>query len=134
MLVQAQVVPWWGTGDRQSSVPANPTPSQTQPTGRRIAGYDHKTESFHRPRVEQHAHFRKMRNQIFLFSKWTTEFGRLRLKLLVWSPIIILLWLFSGRRPRGNRFGYYTRGRTAGTRQPRSQTKASEPQFTHFTA
>src|SRR5712692_6912889 len=54
-------------GDRQSSVPANPTPSQTQPSGRRIAGYDYKTESFQRPRVEHYTHFREMRNSNFFW-------------------------------------------------------------------
>src|SRR5437879_803620 len=65
MLVQAQVVPWWGRGDRQSSVPADSTPSRASPTGRRIGGYDYKTESFQRPRAEQHAHSREMRNSNF---------------------------------------------------------------------
>src|SRR5712692_2722076 len=52
-------------GDRQSSVPADSTPSQTQPTGRRIGGYDYKTESFQRPRAEQHAHSREMKLFVF---------------------------------------------------------------------
>src|SRR5712692_10203370 len=47
-------------GDRQSSVPADSTPSQTQPTGRRIGGYDYKTESFQRPRVDLFTHPRKI--------------------------------------------------------------------------
>src|SRR5713226_2492008 len=66
MRVQAQVVPWWGTGDRQSSVPADPTPSRASPTGRRIAGYDYKTESFQRPRAEHYTRFREIRNSNFL--------------------------------------------------------------------
>src|SRR5216684_3530784 len=65
MLVQAQVVPWWGGGDRQSSVPADSTPSRASPTGRRIGGYDLQTESFQRPRAEQHTHFREIRNSNF---------------------------------------------------------------------
>src|SRR5713101_1742690 len=48
-------------GDRQSSVPADSTPSQTQPTGRRIGGYDYKTESFQRPRAEHYTRFREMK-------------------------------------------------------------------------
>src|SRR5712691_3963162 len=65
MLVQAQVVPWWGGGDRQSSVPADSTPSRASATGRRIGGYDLHTESFQRPRAEQHTHFREIRNSNF---------------------------------------------------------------------
>src|SRR6266849_6348028 len=41
------------------------TPSGAQPTGRRIGGYDYKTESFQRPRAEQRAHSREMRNSNF---------------------------------------------------------------------
>ncbi len=41
------------------------TPSRASPTGRRIGGYDYKTESFQRPRAEQHAHFREMKNSNF---------------------------------------------------------------------
>src|SRR5437899_10592804 len=53
-------------GDRQSSVSADPTPSRASPTGRRIAGYDYKTESFQRPRAESHTRFREIRNSNFL--------------------------------------------------------------------
>src|SRR5947209_15580231 len=52
-------------GDRQSSVSADSTPSQTQPTGRRIGGYDYKTESYQRPHVEHYTRFREMRNSNF---------------------------------------------------------------------
>jgi len=52
-------------GDRQSSVPADSTPSRASPTGKRIGGYDYKTESFQRPRAEQHAHSREIRNSNF---------------------------------------------------------------------
>src|SRR5712691_10038835 len=65
MLVQAQVVPWWGRGDRQNSVPADSTPSRASPTGRRIGGYDYKTESFQRPHVEHYTRFREMKNSNF---------------------------------------------------------------------
>src|SRR6266851_418161 len=41
-------------GDRQSAVPADSTPSRASPTGRRIGGYDYKTESFQRPRERLH--------------------------------------------------------------------------------
>src|SRR3989441_276007 len=54
-------------GDRQSSVPADSTPSRASPTGRRIGGYDYKTESFQRPHVEQHAHAREMKNSEFFW-------------------------------------------------------------------
>src|SRR5712691_117361 len=62
-------------GDRQSSVPADPTPSRAQPTGRRIAGYDYKTESFQRPRAEQHTHFREIRKFEFFWCPlpWGSE-------------------------------------------------------------
>src|SRR5216684_2095014 len=70
MLVQAQVVPWWGRGDRQSSVPADSTPSRASPTGRRIGGYDYKTEAIWRPRADNHTHFREMK-----FSKFPLEQG-----------------------------------------------------------
>src|SRR2546427_694692 len=52
-------------GDRQSSVPADSTPSRASPTGRRIGGYDYKTESFQRPHVEHYTRFREMRNSNF---------------------------------------------------------------------
>src|SRR5216683_1219366 len=65
MLVQAQVVPWWGTGR-----PAEFSPSGFQPVtgianGRRIGGYDYKTESFQRPHVEHYTRFREMKNPNF---------------------------------------------------------------------
>src|SRR5712692_4629633 len=65
MLVQAQVVPWWGTGRPAEFSPSGTNPSRASPTGRRIAGYDYYTESFHRPRAEQHTHFREIRNSNF---------------------------------------------------------------------
>src|SRR5713101_6965885 len=65
MLVQAQVVPWWGTGRPAEFSPSGFHPSRASPTGRRIGGYDYKTESFQRPRVEQHTHFREIRNSNF---------------------------------------------------------------------
>src|SRR5713226_6256761 len=65
MLVQARVVPWWGTGRPAEFSPSGTNPSRASPTGRRIAGYDYKTESFHRPRAEQHTHFREIRNSNF---------------------------------------------------------------------
>ncbi len=55
-------------GDRQSSVPADSTPSRASPTGRRIGGYDYKTESFQRPRAEQYTHSREMKIFFFSFS------------------------------------------------------------------
>src|SRR5712691_7200399 len=65
MLVQAQVVPWWGTGRPAELSPSGTNPSRASPTGRRIGGYDYKTESFQRPRAEQHTHFREIRNSNF---------------------------------------------------------------------
>src|SRR2546426_123198 len=53
-------------GDRQSAVSADPTPSRASPTGRRIGGYDYKTEAFQRPRAEHYTHFREIRNSNFL--------------------------------------------------------------------
>src|SRR2546422_4331016 len=61
MLVQAQVVPWWGTGR-----PAELSPSGTNPSRARIGGYDYKTEAFQRPRAEHYTHFREIRNSNFL--------------------------------------------------------------------
>src|SRR5437870_3669041 len=43
-------------GDRQSSVPADSTPSRASPTGRRIGGYDYKTEAIQGPRADNFAH------------------------------------------------------------------------------
>src|SRR5437870_4777851 len=65
MLVQAQVVPWWGTGRPAEFSPSGFHPSRASPTGRRIGGYDYKTESFQRPRVEHYTRFREMRNSNF---------------------------------------------------------------------
>src|SRR5207245_11665970 len=65
MLVQAQVVPWWGTGRPAEFSPSGSNPSRAQPTGRRIGGYDYKTESFQRPRAEHYTRFREMRNSNF---------------------------------------------------------------------
>jgi len=53
-------------GDRQSSVPADPTPSRASPTGRRIGGYHYKTEAIRQPRADNYTHFREMRNSNFL--------------------------------------------------------------------
>src|SRR5712692_10641447 len=64
MLVQAQVVALGKRGDRQSS-PSGTNPSRASPTGRRIGGYDYKTKSFQRPRVEHYTRFREMRNSNF---------------------------------------------------------------------
>src|SRR6266849_10342397 len=61
MLVQAQVVPWWGTGR-----PAEFSPSGTNPSRARMGGYDYKTESFQRPRAEHYTRFREIRNSNFL--------------------------------------------------------------------
>src|SRR5438445_525943 len=66
MLVQAQVVPWWGTGRPAEFSPNGFHPSRASPTGRRIGGYDYKTESFQRPRAEHYTRFREMRNSNFL--------------------------------------------------------------------
>src|SRR5712691_2958256 len=63
MLVQAQVVPWWGTGRPAEFSPSQPVTGNA--TGRRIGGYDYKTESFQRPRAEHYTHFREMRNSNF---------------------------------------------------------------------
>src|SRR5437879_4612213 len=49
-------------GDRQSS-----TPSRASPTGRRIGGYDYKTESFQRPHVEHYTRFREMKKFEFFW-------------------------------------------------------------------
>src|SRR5207245_2636068 len=65
MLVQAQVVPWWGTGRPAEFSPSGTNPVTASPTGRRIAGYDYKTESFQRPRAEHYTRFREMRNSNF---------------------------------------------------------------------
>src|SRR5713226_9471918 len=64
MLVQAQVVALGKRGDRQSS-PSGTTPSRASPIGRRIGGYDYKTESFQRPRAEHYTRFREMKNSNF---------------------------------------------------------------------
>src|SRR5713226_7769998 len=55
-------------GDRQSSVPPDPTPSQAQPTGRRIAGYDYKTEAIQRPRADSYARSREMTKAVYVVS------------------------------------------------------------------
>src|SRR5712691_6037029 len=46
-------------------IPADSTPSRASPTGRRIGGYDYKTESFQRPHVEHYTRFREMKNSNF---------------------------------------------------------------------
>src|SRR3989442_11484869 len=66
MLVQAQVVLWWRTERPTEFSHSGSTPSRAQPTGRRIAGYDYKTESFQRPRAEHSTRFREIRNSNFL--------------------------------------------------------------------
>src|SRR3989442_7594190 len=66
MLVQAQVVLWWRTERPTEFSHSGSTPSRAQPTGRRIAGYDYKTESFQRPRAEHYTRFREIRNSNFL--------------------------------------------------------------------
>src|SRR5437899_416964 len=66
MLVQAQVVALGKRGDRQSS-PSGTNPSRASPTGRRIGGYDYKTESFQRPRVEHYTRFREMKKFEFFW-------------------------------------------------------------------
>src|SRR3989442_11730576 len=60
MLVQAEVVPWWGTGR-----PAEFSPSGSNPSRARIGGYDYKTQSFQRPRAQHYTRFREMRNSNF---------------------------------------------------------------------
>src|SRR6266851_5579049 len=74
MLVQAQVVPWWGTGRPAEFSPSGTNPSRASPIGRRIGGYDLQTESFQRPRAEQHTHFREIRNSNFFGAlPWGSE-------------------------------------------------------------
>jgi len=61
-------------GDRQSSVPADSTPSRASPTGRRIGGYDYKTEAIRRPRADNHTRSREMTKAIFrVFGKGVRE-------------------------------------------------------------
>src|SRR5713101_8465872 len=67
MLVQARVVPWWGTGRPAEFSPSGTNPSRASPTGRRIGGYDYKTESFQRPRVEHYTRFREMKKFEFFW-------------------------------------------------------------------
>ena len=55
-----------GRGRPAEFSPSGTNPSRASPTGRRIGGYDYKTESFQRPRAEHYTHFREMRNRIFL--------------------------------------------------------------------
>src|SRR3989442_11326610 len=65
MLVQAQVVPWWGTGRPAELSPSGTNPSRASPIGRRIGGYDYKTQSFQRPHVEHYTRFREIRKSNF---------------------------------------------------------------------
>src|SRR5712691_3598110 len=59
MLVQAQVVPWWGTGR-----PAELSPSGFQPvTG---IAYRQEDRRIQRPRAEHYTRFREIRNSNFL--------------------------------------------------------------------
>src|SRR5713101_2068891 len=65
MLVQAQVVPWWGTGG-----PAEFSPSGFHPvTGiayrQEEGGYDYKTEAIRQPRADNYTHFREMKFRKF---------------------------------------------------------------------
>src|SRR3989441_10917641 len=66
MLVQAQVVPWWGTGRPAECSLSGSHPVAGIANGRRIGGYDYKTESFQRPRAEHYTRFREIRNSNFL--------------------------------------------------------------------
>src|SRR5712692_6497063 len=75
MLVQAQVVPWWGMGRPAELSPSGFHPVTASPTGRRIGGYDYKTEAIQGPRADNHTHFREMTKAIFrVFGK---GFGKL---------------------------------------------------------
>src|SRR2546425_8515969 len=65
MLVQAQVVPWWGTGRPAEFSPSGTNPSRASPTGRRIGGYDYKTEAIQGPRADNYTHFREMKFRKF---------------------------------------------------------------------
>src|SRR2546425_3695957 len=65
MLVQAQVVPWWGTGRPAECSLSGSHPVAGIANGRRIGGYDYKTESFQRPRAEHYTRFREIRNSNF---------------------------------------------------------------------
>src|SRR2546422_5993876 len=60
MLVQAQVVPWRGTGRPAELSPSGFHPSRASPTGRRIGGDDYKTEAILQPRADNYTHFREM--------------------------------------------------------------------------
>src|SRR5437660_11095728 len=70
MLGQGQVVPWRGTGGPAEFSPSRSNPSRASPTGRRIGGYDYKTESFQRPRAGKHTRSREI-TKAFL-----REFGK----------------------------------------------------------
>src|SRR2546425_6040970 len=65
MLVQAQVVPWWGTGRPAECSLSGSHPVAGIANGRRIGGYDYKTEAFQRPRAEHYTRFREIRNSNF---------------------------------------------------------------------
>src|SRR5712692_7356132 len=67
MLVQAQVVPWWGNGETGRVQSQWNQPVTGTATGRRIGGYDYKTESFQRPRVEHYTRFREMKKFEFFW-------------------------------------------------------------------
>ncbi len=74
MLVQAQVVPWWGMGRPAELSPSGFHPVTASPTGRRIGGYDYKTEAIQGPRADNHTHFREMTKAIFrVFGKGVRE-------------------------------------------------------------
>src|SRR5713226_6241532 len=65
MLVQAQVVPWWGMGRPAELSPSGFHPVTASPTGRRIGGHDYKTEAIQGPQADNHTHFREMTKAIF---------------------------------------------------------------------
>src|SRR5713226_10259064 len=65
MLVQAQVVPWWGMGRPAELSPSGFHPVTASPTGRRIGGHDYKTDAIQGPQADNHTHFREMTKAIF---------------------------------------------------------------------
>src|SRR5713226_10697841 len=74
MLVQAQVVPWWGMGRPAELSPSGFHPVTASPTGRRIGGHDYKTEAIQGPQADNHTHFREMTKAIFrVFGKGVRE-------------------------------------------------------------
>src|SRR5947209_10431571 len=77
MLVQAQVVALGNRETGRAQSQRISTPSRASPTGRRIGGYDYKTESIRRPRADNHTRSREMTKAIFsragLAGSWTTR-------------------------------------------------------------